>query len=289
VDGLNRVFGVHRARAAHAKGICCVGTFTATPYVSRLTRAAHMAGGKVPVTVRFSNGAGAPAVRDDAAVASGMAVKFALPSGESTDLLTITAEIFPARTPEDFLELLDALATGKPEALAAFKKAHPELRAALEFDVKPLASYAQAEYHAVHAFRFINAQGQECFVRYSWRPKAGIATLSKAEAARRPADYLQSELRHRLASGGAEFTLHLKLAAAGDDVNDPATAWPEDRPYVFAGTLTLTDLVADQTSGCEALVFDPTRLTDGIAASADPILHGRSGAYFLSHKRRTAT
>jgi catalase len=85
------------------------------------------------------------------------------------------------------------------------------------------------------------------------------------------------------------FTLYLQVAAGGDDVNDPTVAWPESRASVLAGTLQLTGLVSDQRSGCEALVFDPSRVTDGITGSDDPILKARPGAYAESFKRRTAT
>lgn len=89
-------------------------------------------------------------------------------------------------------------------------------------------------------------------------------------------------------AGSIVFTLHLQLAAPSDDVNDPAKAWPESRPSVLAGTLRIAGLVADQRGGCEALVFDPTLVTDGIACSDDPLLHARPGAYAVSFKRRTA-
>jgi len=296
VDGLNTLFGVHRGyRAAHAKGMCCLGVFKAGADAAALTRAAHMSGVEVPVTVRFSNGAGNPQIPDGAPDGRGMAVRFHLADNRYTDLLSITAPIFPARVPEDFIELMAALtadpATHQPDPkkIDAFKKAHPELQAALELalGVPPLASYARAAYYAVHAFRFINAADEARFVRYSWQPQAGTATIPPDEAQRRAPDYLQTELRARLVAGPAVFTLHLQLAADGDDINNPAKAWPESRSSVLAGTLRITAPVADQLDGCEALVFDPSAVTDGIACSDDPILNARPGAYSVSYRRRT--
>jgi catalase len=199
VDGLNSVFGAHPgSRAAHAKGICCVGVFTATPEAANLTRAAHMAGHAVPVTVRFSNAAGNPHVPDGLPDGRGMAVRFHLADGGHTDILAITTPIFPARTPEDFLQLTDALTpdpvTHQPDVrkIDSFKKAHPELQPALDLalSARPLASYAQTAYFAVHAFRFTSAAGQDRFIRYSWRPQAGTAAISADEAQRRPPDFL---------------------------------------------------------------------------------------------------
>jgi catalase len=295
VDGLNKLFGVHGGyRAAHAKGMCCLGVFRASADAAALTRAAHMTGAEVPVTVRFSNGAGDPKIPDGAPGGRGVAVRFHLADKGHTDLLAITTPIFPARVPEDFIELMTALtadpATHQPDVkkVEAFKRAHPELQAALDLALgaPPLASYARAAYYAVHAFRFTNAADQARFVRYSWRPQAGTATIPPEEAQRRPPDYLQTELRERLVAGPVVFTLHLQLAGDGDDVNDPATAWPESRPSVLAGTLRITAPISDQRGGCEVLVFDPSVVTDGIACSDDPILNARPGAYSVSYKRR---
>jgi catalase len=296
VDGLNKLFGVHRGhRAAHAKGLCCVGVFKASAEAASLTRAAHMAGADVPVTVRFSNGAGNPQLPDGAPDGRGVAVRFHLADNRHTDLLAITAPIFPARVPEDFIELMAAL-TADPRThlpdlkkIEAFKKAHPELQAALALALgaPALASYARAVYYAVHAFRFTNAVGQARFVRYTWQPQAGTATITPEEAKRRPPDYLQTELRERLSAGPVVFTLHVQLAGDDDDVNDPATTWPESRSLVLVGTLRLSALVSDLRAGCEELVFDPTAVTDGIACSDDRILNARPGTFSVSYQRRT--
>jgi catalase len=64
--------------------------------------------------------------------------------------------------------------------------------------------------------------------------------------------------------------------------------WPEEREVVHAGQLEITGLVDDQQTGCEALIFDPTRVIDGIECSDDQILHARPHAYSISYERRTA-
>src|SRR3979411_2374992 len=91
IPALGRRHGEHPGfRAAHARGICAGGIFTASPAARELTRAAHMQGQPVPVTVRFSNGSGAPARPDYAGDGRGMAVKFELPDGSITDMVGIT-------------------------------------------------------------------------------------------------------------------------------------------------------------------------------------------------------
>ena len=65
----------------------------------------------------------------------------------------------------------------------------------------------------------------------------------------------------------------------------PTAAWPDERETVVAGRLVLDTCTGN---GCDALIFDPTRVTDGIECSDDPILHARSEAYGVSYARRIA-
>jgi len=56
--------GVHPGlRITHAKGLVTTGTFTPAPEAKSLSRAAHLQGAVVPVTVRFSDGTGIPHLR----------------------------------------------------------------------------------------------------------------------------------------------------------------------------------------------------------------------------------
>lgn len=297
VDAINDVTGVHPGyRAAHAKGTLASGTFTAAPDVARLTRAAHMQGEPVRATIRFSNGTGAPGRPDGAQDGRGMAVKFYLPDGSTSDIVGITLPVFFVRTREDFLEFTRARKpdpdTGKPdmEKLGAWVGAHPEAQPALQFQLgsQPPASYAQLRYCGIHAYRFVDADGSGRFVRYRWEPEAGEASISNDEAKERSPDYLQEDLRERLSRGPLAFELHLQVAEEGDPVNDPTAAWPDDRPDVLAGRLEITGPETEREQGSDILVFDPTRVTDGIECSDDEILAARPGAYSVSVERRTA-
>src|ERR1700747_2921963 len=93
-------------RALHAKGTLYRGTFTATPEAARLSRAKHLDGSSVPALIRFSHGSGNPAQRDGLPQVRGMAVKFTLPDGSTTDVSTQTARLFTSSTPDGFVELL---------------------------------------------------------------------------------------------------------------------------------------------------------------------------------------
>lgn len=296
IDAINAREGRHRGfRAVHAKGICASGTFTASPAASALTTAAHMQGDAVPVTVRFSNGSGVPTAPDGNRDGRGMAVKFHLPDGEATDIVSITLPAFFVRTPQDFLEFVRARTPDRTtgsvdeERLSAFIAAHPESQLALgaAAAATPPLSYCRLSYHAIHAFRWTNAAGQSRFVRYWWTPLAGYAALTDDEARAEPPDYLQHELRARLVEGPAAFRLHLRLAGDGDDPGDPTRPWPDSRETLAGGELRLT-VIADERAECESLIFDPTRVLPGIECSNDAILLARRGAYSVSYGRRSA-
>jgi catalase len=293
VDAINALVGVHPGfRAAHAKGTCCKGSFTATPDAARLSRSAHFQGDPVPVTLRFSNGSGNPNSPDSEHDGRGMAVKFHLPDGSSTDIVAITLSVFFVRTAKDFLEFTTARVpdpeTGAPDMdkVGAFLAAHPEAHQAVgqAIGTPPPASYARCRFHSLHAYRFLDASGGERFIRYRWDPEAGEASLTDDEAQARPSDYLTSELEERFAGGPVVFTLFAQVAAEGDDTTDPTQAWPDDREVVELGRLELTEFTG---TGCDAMIFDPTNVTDGIECSADEILAARSAAYSVSYARRT--
>lgn len=293
IDRINAAYGRHPGyRALHAKGLFCKGSFTATPESAGLTRAAHMQGQPVEATVRVSNGSGDPDNADYAPDVRGMAATFHLPDGSRTDIVAQTAPGFPTSDVEGFLELLQAGSSGLaglwrlPVFLAKHPRAVPRLPANLAA-LRPPPSYAACPYYAIHAFRWIDAEGGERYVRYSWLPDADEPEISKAEARKRGRDYLQKEIAERLAREPARFRLELQIAADDDPVDDPSVAWPSERETVIAGTLELTGLDPERESGGEVIVFDPVRVTDGIEPSDDPVLRYRPRAYSVSAERRS--
>jgi catalase len=291
VDSMNKQYGTHpHSRAVHAKGIVCAGNFRATPEAAELTRAAHMQGTEIPVTARFSNGGGNPHHGDGVPDGRGFATKFYLPDGSRTDIVALSLPVFLARTPEDFLELTKASSSllGRivrvPPYVLTHREVLPGLRA---FTLaQPPKSYATYRYNGIHAFRWLDADGGGRFVRYRWDPDAGHQTINPIAARRKPKDYLQTELAERLEREPARFTLSVKIAEPGDTTDDSTKAWPDSRETVVVGHLTLTAIDTSREQDGDILVFDPTRVTDGIELSDDPILRFRSEAYSVSVERR---
>jgi catalase len=284
-------FGVHaRHRALHAKGVICKATFTAAPEAAKLTRAGHMTGAPTPTTVRISNGGGDPTVPDYEADVRGLATAFHLPDGTRTDILAQTLPRFPFRDQEGFL---DVLAISKPSVSAllkfpGFAFRYPKAIAQLPTTTRILssfASFAARRYYPFHAFKWIDADGGERYVRYTWLPTIDEPDLSKAEAKRRGANYLFDDLEQRLRREPVRWELEVQIAGEGDDPNDPSSVWPDERERVIVGTLEVTAIDPEADDG---IVMDPVRVVDGIEPSEDPALLYRPPVYDLSHTRRTA-
>ena len=85
----------------------------------------------------------------------------------------------------------------------------------------------------------------------------------------------------------AAFRLVVIVANDGDEVDDPTVAWPAERERVEVGRLELTGPETEREQGDDILVFDPTRVTDGIGLSDDQILRFRPRAYAASVTRRS--
>ena len=294
VNALNKVWGSHPGfRAAHATGVVVEGSFTPTKEAATLSKAVIFAGPPIPITVRFSDGSGAPMLPDGDPHSNphGMAIKFHLAGGADADVVTNAFKTFPVATGEDFRDLLNALAVSgptaaKPTAADTFIAAHPSVPQAFGTLATP-SSLARETYNGINAFVFVNAAGARQPFRFRLDPVAGNDYLSAADAAKQPQKFLMEELPARLAHEKVEFKLMAQLANPGDPTNNPTIAWPADRKLVEMGTVTIAKAVANSDEAQKTLLFLPTNVPSGIEPSDDPLIETRSEAYAVSFSRRS--
>lgn len=294
VNGLNAVFGQHNARASHAKGLCVKGTFTPSADARSLSKAAQFAA-SVPVLGRFSMGGGNPKVPDTARPAPrGLAVRFDLGTGKSSDLVMLSTPMFFAKTPEQILGFLQARvagADGKPdqEKIKAFAAANPDTtKQSAWLASHPIpASYAGTSYWAVHVFTLTNAEGAATIVKFKAVPQTGEVGMTDDEAKAKSPDFYGEDMKQRLAAGPVSFDILGIVGEKGDPADDPTAVWPEEsRRSVKLGTIAMTAIEAD--AACDAIIFDPANLAAGISGPAnDAIFAVRSAAYAISQSRRT--
>lgn len=229
--------GKAHERYVHAKGIVCQGTFQALPGAIALSRAPHLQGDNVKVTVRFSDGAPDIAVADNSPDASprGMAIRFA--TGSGTDIMAFSHNGFLVGTPEEFLELQKAISATDstrphPWPIEEFLGSHPSARKFVQ-DPKPVpVSFVTESFYANNAFVFVNAKGEKRAGRYQIEPVGGNQYLVDAAAKAKSANFLRDELGPRLEQTPAKFRLILQLASPGDRTGDSTIVWPDDRKKV---------------------------------------------------------
>jgi catalase len=288
------IFGLHPGfRPAHARGILLTGTFTPAPEATSLTRAPHMTRESTPVTVRFSNSTGLPLLPDNDPNANprGLAIRFNLAEHVHTDIISHSTDGFPTRTGEEFLEFLRAAAASdpakpSPSAIEAFLGRHPAALAFVQTPKPSPSSFAKEAYFGVTAMRFTNQDGFSRYGRYRITPDAGVEHLDDAILKSKDANFLFDELSQRLTAGPISFQIRVQVASDNDIVDDATVHWPEDRPQIHFGNMSLTAVVPDSEHQQKTIIFDPIPRVDGIEPSGDPLLELRAAIYLLSGRRR---
>jgi catalase len=285
--------GIHPGfRPAHAKGLMCIGTLSPSPEAAGLTRAPHANRPSTPVTVRYSDATGIPTIADNDPARSGprgFAVRFHLADHVHTDIVAHSTNGFPVRTGEEFLQFLRAAAaagSGKPAAMGAFLAAHPNARRFVETPKPIPTSFAREAFFAVTSFKFVNSNGASRHGRFRIQPEEGTEYLSNEQAAVKSTNFLFDEISQHL--GPIRLGVFVQLAGAGDDVTDSSVPWPDNRPQIHFGTITLTERANDIEPERQKIIFDPIPRVDGIDTSGDPLSEVRADLYLLSGRRRRA-
>ncbi|MFB9952895.1 catalase [Rhizobium puerariae] len=294
IDRIHGVLGHFPGyRTLHADGRLYKGTFKAYEQARRFTRAAHLQGQEVPVSVRFSKGGGNPHAFFNATV--GMATRFYLDDGRVTHLVMLSQKLFFASTIEQFVGLVTSaqpLEPGGPvnkAGLDAFLAVNPNVLNVFRMRAAALApvSFGNTEFHAVHAFRYLNASDEVTHVRCHWVPLDDVKGQAPEVLTHQSVDVLFGEMNERLKTAPVSFELELEIGEPGDPLNDATALWPEGRQRVRIGRLTVTAPTSEDELGDRLMNHDPTMLVDGIEATDDPILQIRRGVYEMSAAQRS--
>jgi catalase len=296
VQQLRQIAGPHPGyRPAHAKGLMFTGTFTPAGGAQALTRAPHIAHPSTPITVRFSNSTGLPAMPDNIPEANprGMAIRFNLAEHVHTDIVSHSTDGFPTRNGAEFLEFLRAAAASGPDVpspkpVEQFLAAHPAA-AAFVHAPKPFpSSLARNTYYGVTAYAFTNAAGETKFGRYRIVPEQGNDYLTDDAVSKISHTYHFDEIAARVSTGPVRFKVMVQIAAPGDITDDATAHWPESRVLVELGVIELTHALPHNLAEQQHIIFDPIPRVDGIEPSADPLLELRAAVYLISGKQRRA-
>ena len=185
-------------RVVHARGAVAHGFFEATGRwgdepIGRYTRAKLFAqeGKRTDLAVRFSTVIGG---RDSSEVARdprGFAVKFYTEDG-NWDLVGNNLAVFFIRDAIRFPDVIHALKPDpvtfrqEPARIFDFMSQTPESLHMLVNLFSPRgipACYRTQQGFGVNTYRWVNAEGVTHLVKYHWIPKAGVKSLTEADAA----------------------------------------------------------------------------------------------------------
>ncbi len=174
------------------------------------------------------------------------------------------------------------------EKVKAFSAANPEtLNQANYVAARPLpGSFAGTTYWGVHAFPATNAKGETRFIKFKVVPVGGDITLTEEEAKAKPPDFLRDDLNERIATGDARLNVLALLDRPGDPTHGRDARWPDEdnREAVRLGTIVITGF--EPNEACDASIFDPANLADGIGHPPDEIFAARRAAYTISLTKR---
>lgn len=295
IDQFEATFGKFEGyRRSGAKGVCAKGEFVGSADGRALSSSSAFSGATVPVTVRFSVGGANPKAADNTRSQRNMALQFDLPGNESWQMGNISAPVFGAATPQQFLGRLASLqpdpATRMPDPakVKAFADANPEvLLQGRHFASQPVpASFATVNYWGVHAFGFVNGAGARQFGKWVFEPVAGVQGLSDDEAKAKGANFLFDDLRQRVKAGAVAFDFNLELAQPGDVLDNATVPLPAGRRKVTLGRLAIKSVSEDAGGDCLTITFNPMVLPKGVVPSADPLIAARSTPYAVGLGRR---
>jgi catalase len=295
VDQFESTFGKFEGyRRSGAKGICATGEFVGSADGRALSSASAFSGSPVPVVVRFSVGGANPKAPDNAKSQRNMALQFNLPNGETWQMGNISAPVFGASSPQQFIALLASrqpdptTKQADPVKVKAFNDANPEvLLQGKHFASQPVpASFGSVNYWGVHAYGFVNASGAKQFGKWAFEPVGGVQGLSDDEAKAKGASFLFDDLRQRVKDGKVAFNFNLELAQAGDRLDNATVPLPEGRKKVTLGTLKVTSVSDDGGGPCLTITYNPMIMPKGVEPSADPMLAARAAPYGVSLGRR---
>jgi catalase len=293
-DRFEQVYGRHDGfRRNHAKGLSAIGTFESSGAGAAVCKASVFSSGTIPLIGRFSLSGGLPDQPDKPDTVRGLALLFSPPNGQQWRTAMVNIPVFTDNTPQGFYERLLASkplpATGQPDPqkMAAFLARHPETAAAMKIikQSPPSSGFADSTFHGLNAFLFTNAKGATVPVRWTVVP---LQTPGQPPAPQAQQNYLFDALIDAAARGPLRWRLILTIGAPGDPTNDATKPWPDSRPTIETGIITIDAVQTEAAGNARDINFDPLVLPDGIARSDDPLLSARSAVYARSFTRRAA-
>jgi catalase len=158
-------------------------------------------------------------------------------------------------------------------------------------------SFRFMEGFGVHTFRLVDRSGKATFVKFHWKPKAGMQSVVWNEALKingADPDFHRRDLWHAISDGDyPEWELGMQLfdQEFADqfpfDVLDATKLIPEeDVPVRLVGRMVLDRVVENFFAETEQVAFCTQNIVPGVDHSEDPLLQGRNFSYLDTQLKR---
>lgn len=291
-------------RVVHARGAGAHGVFTSYGNAGELCVADFLKPGReTRVFVRFSTVVGSRGSMDTARDTRGFATKFYTSEGVF-DLVGNNIPVFFIQDGVKFPDVVHAVKPHPdleiPQAQSAhdtfwdFVSLHTPAQAHTMWNMSDRGiprSYRMMEGFGVHTFRMIGASGTPSLVKFHWKPRLGVHSLTWEEAqltAGADPDYHRRDLAEAIDAGQfPEWELGVQIFEddgsaefAGIDLLDPTKFVPEElAPVQLLGKMVLNRNPENYFAQTEQVAFHPGHLVPGIDVSDDPLLQARLFSY----------
>ncbi|GAB3994028.1 catalase [Nocardioides marmoraquaticus] len=291
-------------RVVHARGAGAHGVFHSYGNATSVSRAALFAEGKeTDVFVRFSTVLGSRGSADTVRDTRGFATRFYSEEG-NWDLIGNNIPVFFI---QDGIKFPDVIHAGKPhpdreipQAQSAhdtfwdFVSLHTEAQHHTIWNMSDRGlsrSYRMMEGFGVHTFRLVNEAGETSLVKFHWKPKLGVHSLTWEEAqllAGNDPDFHRRDLADAIEAGAQpQWELGLQVfpdtpeqTFEGIDLLDSTKLVPEELvPVQPVGIMTLTHNPTNYFAETEQIGFSIGNLVPGIDVTDDPLLQSRLFSY----------
>lgn len=149
----------------------------------------------------------------------------------------------------------------------------------------------------MNTYKWVDAEGETHLVKYHWIPKAGVASLTEADAAAIQANDLghaSKDLYEHIERGDfPEWELRVQVMSDDEhpelnfDPLDDTKVWPENEfPPKVVGRMVLDRNVSNHFAENEQISFGTGVLVDGLDFSDDKMLVGRTFSYSDTQRYR---
>ncbi len=291
-------------RIVHARGSGAHGFFELYESQEAITKAGIFTdiSRKTPVFVRFSTVAGSKGSADLARDVRGFSTKFYTEEG----IFDLVGNNMPIFFIQDAIKFPDIIHSVKPEPdreIPQAASAHDTFYDFVSHSTETLhnqiwvmsdrgipRSFRMMEGFGIHTFRLIDKQGKSNFVKFHWKPKLGVKSITWDEAVKihgADADFHRRDLWDAIEAGHfPEWELGFQIVPEEDehkfdfDLLDPTKLIPEEMvPVKIVGKMTLNRNPDNFFAETEQVAFHPGHIVPGIDFTNDPLLQGRLFSY----------